>query len=231
MKIDNRSKIIIGCFAFYALLFGVGSSHATSVDVGGWSFATDIEGWRVKENPEIEMYDSSSEEWQSDCDVLGKWKGVTAMEPFVYPSYPNAPKDSDEYGSVSGGIYISVLKVPDNLVTALRNHDIAVYGSSDKIPEDKKEEEINEILRDATRNALQCQNFDSEKDITFQDHKAHLSEGDSNAMSTGTIAILLDDTTVGIIDVYTEKQPRYNDATIFNGRAWDVIESFTISPK
>jgi len=229
MRISSWSGII-GISCFLALLFLAGSSHAASVDVGGWTFTTDSEGWMALENLEIETYDSSSEDWQTGCDVMGEWKGVVAMEPFVYPSYPNAPKESDEYGSVSGGIYIYVLKLPEDLQAELRDHDIAVYGSVDKIPEDRKEEDMNTILKDATR-MFGCGRFDSEKDIDFNDFKAHLSEGDDSFASRGTIAVLLDESTVGIIDVYTEKEPRNKDWVVFDGRAWDVIDSFTISPK
>jgi hypothetical protein len=232
MKFDWQSKIIIGVFGFFVLFFIMGNGNAASVDVGGWTFTIDAEGWRTWENPEIETYDPNSEKWIPLCYVMGKWEGVVAAEPFFYPAYPNAPKETSESKMASGIIGIYVLEVPDDLRTELQNHDITVYGSVNKIPEDRKNEEMNAILKDATANGAECTKYDSEKDITFNDRKAHLSEGDNQYISVGAIAILLDNSTVGIIDVYTEKEPTLKDeAPVFNGRAWDIIEKFTVSKK
>jgi len=221
---------IIATFGFLALFLLAGSCHAASVDVDGWTFTTDLESWRVIDNFDKESYDSSDPDWASPCGLRGIWKG-TFTKPFYYPEYPNAPKGNENYDKFTGFIYISVLKIPEDLRQSIQEHDIAVYGSLEKIPNDIKEKELNDILRDATRNALQCDNFDSEKDITFGDRTAHLSEGDDSVSSDGAIAILLDNDTVGIIEAYVLKKPYERDGSVFNGRAWDVIDSFTISPK
>jgi hypothetical protein len=221
---------IASVFFLFAQFLMVGSSHAAIVEVGDWKFATDIEGWKIQDSFATEKYDSSKPDWESPCGVMGTWKGDFA-DAFVYPVYPNAPKDNEDYGKISGMVYLYTLKIPEELRKDLQDHDIAVYGSLDKIPEDQKQQELKDILSDAIRNAMNCEKFDSEKDITFGDRMSHLSEGDNNVKSVGAIAILLDDDTVGIIEAYAEKTPREKDGAIFNGRAWDVIETFTVLPK
>lgn len=236
-----NSKIMNGFLGFFLLIMASGSCHALNVDVGGWTFTTDVEGWRFSEKSEVtdgsEIYDVDSKADEAEdaefgelfCSVKGTWKGVAIA--FDYPAYPNAPKDNDEYSRVTGYGTIYVLKVPEDLRAELQDRDVAVYGSIDKIPEDASEEEMNAILKDATRYSPWCKRFENEEDTDFNDKKAHLSTGDPKGESVGTIAVLLDDNTVGIIDIHMDKNPGYGDKTYFDGSAEDVIDSFTISPK
>jgi hypothetical protein len=214
MKFDLQNKIIIGVFCFLALLLVVGSGQAASADVSGWNFTMNLDGWRTENS--IVPYDSSSPEWKPTCEVGGTWIGVTSTG-FVYPSFPNATEGQKEHGLYSGWANIFVFKIPDDL----------------------RKLELKDILSYATRNAVECNTYNNEKDITFDGHKARLSEGDFDSgsdftnikLSNSAIAILLDDDTVGLIEVSVIKEPREIGDTIFNGRAWDVIEKFTISPK
>lgn len=191
-------KMIIGVIGFLMLPLMIGGGHAASIEVSGWNFTLNLnslDGWRASEYQTILPYDSSSPDWKPSCEVGGAWIGVTSTA-FVYPAFPNA-QVGEEGGT--GWAYISVFKIPDNL----------------------KKQEVSEILSYATRNTLSCKNFDSDKDITFDGHKAHLSEGDtvSFKISDGAIAILLDDDTVGLIDVSVFKEPREKGDAIFNGSA------------
>ncbi len=88
------------------IFFWVGFSQAaTSVELGGWKFTTNLDGWRVDSESEgILAYDSSdSYNWAHSCygtdwnEVKGSWKGVVLLDHIIYPSYPNAPKDNDNY--------------------------------------------------------------------------------------------------------------------------------------
>jgi len=226
-----NGKIVLGLIGFFVLILSGGCCYALSADVGGWTFTSDVEGWRVSDVVEIHPYDSTSENDQPTCGVRGAWNGVWGAD-FGYPTYPNAPKDNDEYHAATGWGEIFVLKVPDDLRAELQSHDVAVYGSVDKIPADAKEQEINDILKDATRNSDWCKDFKSDKDIDFNGYKAHLAEGDPLGSSCGAIAVLLDDNTVGIIEVNTDTNPgNGGNGAYFDGRAWDVIETFTITPK
>ena len=126
--------------------------------------------------------------------------------PFVYPAYPNASKGNENYGTLSAKVS-------------------AIYVV--KIPEDRKQQNLNKILTDATRIPTMCVEWDSEKDITFKNHPAHLAEKNGNHLATGTIAVLLDNDTVGVIEVYVDKIYLRN-GEVFEGNARDVINSFTI---
>ena len=253
-----NSKLVWGFLAFFVLIVAVGSSHAASVDVDNWTFTVGAVGWRASENFEIEGYDSRRlDPVNYECEVVGTWKGTVAHSAFVFPSYPNAPKDNKLYGYTSGTIDIYVLKMPVDLLADLQEHGIAVYGSADKIPNDRKKQDTYNILKAGTRNTKnvgddwshnyspivgeegetyekrsdECFLIDSEKDITFNNHQAHITEFNKyENWSVGTIAIQLDENTVGIIDVWTTKT-NGEDSTGFNGRARDVINSFALSPK
>lgn len=229
MRIGLRKKVI-GLCSLVMLLLMVGSCHAaTSVVLDGWKFMLNSEGWRTYDPYAPEPYDSSSPKWQSPCGVQGTWKGDLA-DAFYYPSYPNAPKGNDEYESLSALVTIWVMKAPEDLRTQLQDHDVAVYGSVDKIPEDARKKETDAILADATRNAIQCETYFSEKDISFNDREAHLSEGEDIGRSDGAIAVALDNNTVGLIEVYVYNRngPVAEDAALFDGRAWDVINAITV---
>lgn len=230
MGIGWRKKLI-GLCGIAMFLLMVGSCHATtSVVLDGWKFTLNSDGWRSYDPYAPELYDSSSPGWQSPCGIQGTWKEDLA-DAFYYPSYPNAPKGNDEYDSLSALVTIWVMKVPEDLRTQLQDHDVAVYGSVGKIPEDARKKETDAILADATRNAIQCETYFSEKDISFNDREAHLSEGEDVGSSYGAIAVTLDNNTVGLIEVYVYNRngPVAEDTTLFDGRAWDVINAITIA--
>ncbi|VVB63166.1 Uncharacterised protein [uncultured archaeon] len=203
------------------------AQNEKSVSLGGHTFTANLpDGWVVSSNMTIDSIDPSSSDW---TDLKWSWKGVWA-EAFNYPAYPSAPKDSDYYGTISGRVYLFVVKIPDDLRQQLLQHDVAVYGSSDKIPDDRKTQELNDILTDAAHISILNTKYDSEKDITFNDHQAHLSEADDSSWSIGSIAILLDNDTVGIIQPNIEKTHRLGkDSAIFDGSAWDFIEKVTVN--
>ena len=215
--------------ALLILTFLVGSGQAVSVDVGGWKFTTDLEGWVAADDFSVESYDANSPDWEHPCEtnsVVGSWKGDVGGL-LIYPAFPNAPKDNDMYGRFSGKVWIYVVKIPEDLKKAIEERDLAVYGSLDKVPDDRKEENQNKILRDATRIPIMCIEYDSDKAIEFNDKKAYLSEEDGDRQSTGVIAFLLDNNTVGVLDVDVDRDSKWTDGAVPGGRAWDVIESFT----
>lgn len=229
MKTKWRNRTI-GLCSLIALLLMIGSCHAaTSTVLDGWKFTINSYGWRTYDAHAPESYDSSDPGWKSPCGTKGTWKGDLA-DAFYYPSYPNAPKGNDLYDSCSGLVTIWIMKTPNDLRAQLQDHDVALYGSVDKIPQDARDKETNAILSDATRNAIDCESYYSEKDISFNDREAHLSEGTETGRSNGAIAVALDDNTVALIEVYIYNRdgPVGQDATLFNGRAWDAINAITV---
>lgn len=195
-----------------------------NVSIGGHTFTADLpDGWTVSKTMTIVSIGPEDSDW------AGSWTGMY-VEAFDYPAFPNAPKNSDYYWKSAGSVYLYVVKIPADLRESVQEHDIAVYGSPDKIPDDQKAQELNKILTGAAHISLISQSYDSEKDITFNDHKAHLSEGDNRAWSTGSIAILLDDNTVAIIQPAIQTSTMgQQDFALYNGRAWDIINSIVVS--
>jgi hypothetical protein len=238
-------QIIVMMVAVFAIVV---NAQAVSVDVDGWNFTTDLDQWRTSKLTETMSYDDGKDRYPTnyECEVPGgRWKGTKVSDAFVFPSYPNAPKDNKFYDASSGSIDIYVLKIPENLLTDLQDQSIAIYGSEDKIPETRKKQDMYEILKAATRNTdnvgkdygfesdnPECFLIDSEKDITFNNRPAHLTEAQyakDKGYCVGTIAVLLGESTMGVIDVYILKGVK--DQATFKGQASDVINSFTISSR
>lgn len=205
-----------------------------SVSLGGHTFTADLpDGWVVSDIMKADSFDQSNPDNSLDsCMVTDSWKG-TFEEAFNFLAYPNALKNSTYYGTLTGRVYIYVTKVPDDLRRSIQERDIALYGSVDKITDDQKAKDTSEILTEAAHIGLACPKdtiFDSEKDITFNDHEAHLTESDNSAWSTGSIAILLNNDTLGIIQPLIQKTHQgQTDSTLFDGSAWDVINSMTVT--
>jgi hypothetical protein len=211
---------IAGVVALFVLLIMVGGSHAESVDLGGWNFTINTDGWRHYGSPDIGQYDSSKIDYDDyDCDPEGTWK-VVAEEAFYYPVYPNAPKGNEYYEQRRGRVALSVLKIPNDLRNDLRERSIAIYGSPEKIPEDQKQQELIDILRDAARIEDLCEYYTSKMETIFDGDRIALLSFDRE--NDASIAILLDNDTVGIIEVI--------DIDSLPNRSRDVINSFTVSP-
>lgn len=210
------------------------TTSAVNVTVSGWTFSTDEESWRVYDELEVLSYDSSDPDWEHPCTtnaLEGNWKGIVALYPFYFPAYPNAPKDNENYWQRSAYVdHIYVVKIPEDLKKSLQEHNIAVYGSLDKIPEDAKEKDIEYILKDATRIPTMCIEWDSEENIDFNGYKAHLAKEDGADLSSATIAILLDEDTVGVISSSVMLESYMEDATYYDGRAEDAINLITFAP-
>jgi hypothetical protein len=212
------------------LLLGCCQAEAESVDIniGGWTFSADLEGWRFPEDFAVKSYDSFDYDPACYKNTLDdEWKGDEAYHALEYPAYPNAPKDNEYYGHCSGICSIYVVRIPKDIRTEFQEHDIALYGSIEDIPEDQIQQNTFEILAEATKIASICGDWDSVNEINYNDRDALLSESDGDGFSMGTIAFLLDDETVGVMGV--NLPPRIRDESVFDGRAWDVIDSFTIS--
>lgn len=160
----------------------------------------------------------------------GVWKGVD-MAAFDFLGYPSAPKENKYYGVITGYSIIFVLNIPNELKQSIQAKDIASFGSVDKIPDNRKAEDTQTILLNAEYvTKMGDYKFDSDKGITFNDHDARLFEKDDDVSSVGDIAILLDPNTVAVIHVSANKKhiSGEDDAKLFDGRAWDVIDSITV---
>lgn len=232
----KRFGFVVMMGAVLAALFIAGctssSMNEKSVSLGGYNFTADLpEGWDTFKDLNIEEADDE------DAGIHDgySWKGVATI-PWFYPQYPNAPKDDSYYtGSALTELY--VLTIPSDLKQDQLDENIRIYGSVDKIPDDKKEKDIKTMLTDVAPpyNSKLIMDY-SDEDITFNDFPAHLAEMEAfrNAKlnseetnSYGRVAILLDENTVGIIDVTVM---RYSPSgQFFDGKASDVIDSFRIT--
>lgn len=214
---------LVGLCAILSMCSSFGSAQSDkSISLGGYTFTSDLgDGWIVPDD--VAVYQKTDAYYPDDSDTA--WKGYYVWPWLKFPSYPNAPKDDEEYQSSRTFAIIYVLTIPPELKAAQLKQNIRVYGSIDKVPEDQKEKDTNEILAIATGKYTMDMTSNSEKDITFNDRQAHLIEADNSAYSGGRIAIALDNDTIGLIDVtvyYTQNNP-------FDGRAWDVINSIKIT--
>jgi hypothetical protein len=234
----------MGKFGYAVLLFiaiitlvSSGAAIEFKRDIGGWTFSANLDdGFRLTDNPVT----PNMETFSSD-EIDDYWKGFMIDMPAYFPAYPNAPKDNKEYATSAGGIVaIRVVKIPQGSLDEKLQHNVAVYGSADKIPPERKEQDMKDLLYDAAyfmgEGSAYC---NSDKDIDFDGRMAHLSEADHYDGYWGTIAVLLDNSTIGLIDVYfdTKHSPHLEnplaaplpaDARLYDKRPWDVIESFKI---
>ena len=227
MKINRRSETI-SVVSVFVLLFMVGSVHAASVDVNGWTFIADLgDQWhsdtRATENADTAGWDSRSDDYliehnmDSEDPAFYNWKGVVLSNAFWLPQ-ENAnvnPQNLPSYPSKKNGL--------------LANVAIMVY----KVPEEVRDWKTHDIFMDLGGPVGES---DSVKDIEFNGRPALLVERNYDkdqvndegkvivpASSTGQIDILITDDT--IVSIYADTLPESNL------RAWDVIEKFTISPK
>jgi len=228
---NNARRIIIG-IACLTFLFMAGSAYALTATVNGWTFNGDSDqNWRTYSDGTSNNFVSTTDDY---FDPSWTWKG--ACSAFYYPLFPNAPKDDYYYTQPTAYMWLYVLKIPDDLKNSIREQDIRVYGSLDKVPADQKDKDTQQILSTAAElfNLEEPKNnpFDySDKDITFDDRQAHLTERENDQDSHGRIAFLLDDNTVGIIYAWVIRTTPLAGGKPYDGRAWDIIDSFTISPK
>jgi len=121
---------------------------------------------------------------------------------------------------------VYIVTIPTELKKDQLDENIRIYGSADKIPDDKKEKDTVSMLTSVAGGSRG--DYDSDKDITFNDRPAHLAESIVGDTSFGRIAILLDENTIGIIDVRIDRSPLSGGATFFDGKAWDIIDSITV---
>ena len=221
---------------FMSIVVVVNSSAAVEFkkDIGGWTFSANLDdGFRLTDNP-VKPY----------ADLYGDdsgWKGFMIDKPAYYPGYPNAPKGNKDYETSTGAIdEILVVKIRQDRIDEKLQHNMALYGSADKIPVDRKEQDMKDLLSGAAFNLGEGV-ADSEKDIDFSGRMAHLSERDSNSEGNrGTIVVLLDNVTntIGVINVNldTEHTPNFaedyqrplTDGKYYDKRPWDIINSFKI---
>ena len=203
-----------------------------SVSLGGHTFTADLpDGWVVSDIMKADSFDQSNPDNSLDsCLVTDSWKG-TFEEAFNFLAYPNAPKNSTYYGTLTGRVYIYVTKIPDDLRQSFQERDIALYGSVDKITDDQKAKDTSEILTEAAHIGLACPKdniFDSEKDITFNDHEAHLTESDTSALEHVWYWLYSNfaEQRYGGHNSTAYSNRAYGcstDSTLFDGSAWDVM--------
>ena len=228
-----KLKIVFLCMALI-LLASIVNASENSVSVGGHTFTTDLpNGWVLSsDSNEPSAFDSSNPDNAPDgANAIGTWKGTEASL-FDFLGYPNAPKGNSQYGVITGFVAVDVLKIPDELKQSIQDKDIAVYGSLDKVPDDRKAQDLQDILGNAVYvTRIGDEKFDSDKAITFSGHDARLFEIDGNAISIGMLAISLDPNTVAVIyaSINKEHLSGQEDATLYDGRAWDIIDSITVN--
>lgn len=221
-----------------------------SVMIGGWNFSTNLEGWRACDKVNAVSYNSDEIDLFTKTSNFGTWRGVAAgsgddnglyhnTNLLYYPAYPNAPKDNNAYYWGSAGVYgISVLNLSQDLNNSLMEHDIAVYGSPDKIPDDRKREYLTATLKssiggEVSQYAASFQSGGSDsKSITFQNHMAERYDAkgrsDANGNTFTIMAVLLDSDTVAIIRLYSSEDPM-PDEVLFRGNLDDIVNSLTIT--
>lgn len=215
-----------------ANMVGIAVGEQQSVSLGGHILTADLPvGWVLSNDSKPEAFDSSNpEDTPNGANVIGTWKGTYSCA-FEFLGYPNAPKENDYRSVTTGSVCIYILKVPIELKQSLQEKEIAAFGSVDKIPDDRKAEDIQKVLLDAEYvTKIDYQKFDSDKAITFGDRDARLFERD-NGFSVGDIAISLDPNTVAVISASVNKKhiSGQEDAALFDGRAWDIINTITVT--
>jgi len=229
-----KLKIVTLCMLL--LLAATANASEKSVSLGEHTFTADLpDEWKTFDDFSMhEVNDGNENSYSADVNDGYSWKGFMA-EPWYYPLYPNAPKGDDYYGHFSSVVNLYVLTIPADLKKDQLDENIRVYGSADKIPDDQKEKDVTKILTDAAPPYLSKELRDySDKDINFSDHTAHLAEmttasplNSDDRTSSGRIAILLDENTIGVIDVSVEQFSP--SGKFFDGTAWDVINSITVN--
>lgn len=218
-----------------ALIFAIPTyaQNEKNITLGGYTFKADLpDGWVLSSDSNMPYsFDSSNpDDAPNGANVEGTWKGIEVTA-FNFLAYPNAPKDNSNYGIITGYIILDVLTVPNELKQSLQEKDVAVYGSLDKVPDDRKAQDVQEILGNAVYvTRIGSEKFDSDKSITFNDHNARLFERDDGP-SNGVIAISLDSNTIALIEVSinTIRHPGQEDEALYNGRAWDIINTITVT--
>jgi len=218
------------------LLTSTANASEKSVSLGGHTFTADLpDEWKTFDDVSThEVNDDNENSYSADVNDDYSWKGFMA-EPWYYPLYPNAPKGDEYYGSYSSVVNLYVLTIPADLKKDQLDENIRIYGSSDKIPDDKKGKDIIRILTDVAPPFTSKQIIDfSDKDLTFNDLPAHLAEMETSRDETykytdkyGRMAILLDENTIAVIDVQVES---YSPSGLyFDGKPWDIINSIEVN--
>ncbi len=193
---------IIWLVSLLALVF-VSGCHAApeSVVISGWKFTADLgDEWKLDSTAPASF--EAFNDW-ADCyseDVM--WSGTMANKPFFIPKGPTEMHYSG-LGGKSGYIDIQVLQIPEQF----------------------KSLEIADLLKAAVDiNHCRTVNGGEEKQIEFDGKEAHLWEQDENLdgidYSFGIIGVKLSDAEIGVIDIM-----RWDGV----GRAWDAMNTFTIS--
>lgn len=230
-----RTVATLVIMLFALVVFMPAMAEQQTVSISGHTFTANLpDGWIRPDDVAVKqdgyyLPDTSSEyyppDYQPDENVT--WKGSNVDRWVIFPSYPNAPKGDDSYQASGSYTTLYVVTIPPDLKEAQLKQNIRVYGSSDKIPDDQKAKDINQILSIVTGKYTMGMTTNTEKDIAFNDHPAHLIEADDTAVSFAKIAILLDDNTVGLIDVNIDYAPPIGGVAA-SGRAWDIISSITV---
>jgi hypothetical protein len=227
------AKSVFCVLVLMTLIFVISANaqNEKSVSLGGHVFEADLpDGWVLSSeyNNSYKFDSSNPDDAPNGANVIGTWKGENTKA-FDFLAYPNAPKDNSNYGEFTGYVIVYILTVPDELKQSLHEKDIAVYGSLDKVPDDRKAQDLQEILLNAAYVIkIGAAKYDSDKAITFSDHDARLFERD-DGVSDGIIAISLDPYTVALIHASVKKERLLGqeDAALFDGRAWDIINAIT----
>lgn len=198
----------IGSFALVSLCailltcgFVVNAQSEKSVSVGGHTFTTSLDGWRVGPHI-IETADTPSDS-SPDYD----FKGIMISDAFWLPRdkmIVSLPPDSDITDSKQKDILASV--------------DIRV----NTVPNDERNWAAKDVLSDLYG---PLEKDASQKDIEFENYPAYLVESDKDltdgtSCSFGTLEILISKDTIVELDVVTRPESDL--------RAWDVISSIAV---
>jgi hypothetical protein len=211
----STSKKILGVLLGAALLFVVlvvitpaPADENLNVTLGGWKFTLGADGWVLAKAPMMDRFSSPYDpDFDLSCgDPQLPWTDILwCGGPFYYPAYPPDKHQSGITGSVE---------------------DIEVMN----IPADTQGMSTDEVLGDAAELVACCPHPErpyDEQYTTFKGHEAFLRTWEGEQITTATLAVLLDNNTVAVIDAEVNL-PGDDDKQVYSGTAEDVLNTLSI---
>jgi len=181
------------------------------VTVGGWKFTLAAPGWVPLAHPSDYMDTFSGlddPDFGLECgEPYLQWGDIHwAGDPFNYPAYPPEEHKSGITGAIKSIIVVDA-------------------------PADRQGWTTEEMLLDAAELADNCQSLMTvydERYTTFKGHEAVMRTWKGKQITTATLAVLLDDNTVAVIDAFVDLPDKSDDRREYSGTAEDVLNTLTI---